>query len=78
MNSKQNPAVGNPTAAGVVVSLTIKAVLVALAALGWVPIADDAIAEVTLAIAAVADAGVYFGIIKPKVTRLQEAAASTS
>ena len=75
MTSNSGP-VANPTTTGVVVSLTIKAVLVALAALGWVPIADDAIAEVTLAVAAVADALVYFGLIKPKVTALQQAAAA--
>lgn len=74
--STTTPTAPNPTTTGVVVSVTIKAVLLALAALGWVPIDDDAIAEVTLAIAAVADLLVYFGLIKPKVNELQ-AAAST-
>ena len=74
--SHTTPTAPNPTTTGVVVSVTIKAVLLALAALGWVPIDDDAIAEVTLAIAAVADLLVYFGLIKPKVNELQ-AAAST-
>jgi hypothetical protein len=74
--STTSPSVPNPTTTGVVVSVTIKAVLLALAALGWVPIADEAIAEVTLAIAAVADLLVYFGLIKPKVNELQAAAAT--
>jgi len=74
--STNTPTAPNPTVTGVIVSVTIKAVLLALAALGWVPIDDDAIAEVTLAIAAVADLLVYFGLIKPKVNELQAAAAA--
>lgn len=64
----------NPAGVGVVISAAVKAVLIALAALGWVPISDDAIAEVTLAVAAVVDVLLYFGLIKPAVTRLQQAA----
>jgi hypothetical protein len=73
-----NPAtpVPNPVGAGVVLSVTIKAILIALAALGWVPITEEAIAEVTLAVAAVADALVYFGLIKPGVNQLREQAAA--
>jgi hypothetical protein len=74
--STNTPTAPNPTVTGVVVSVTIKVVLLALAALGWVPIDDDAIAEVTLAVAAVADLLVYFGLIKPKVNELQAAAAA--
>ncbi|OJF15400.1 hypothetical protein [Couchioplanes caeruleus] len=57
----------NPTAVGVVVSTTIKAVLVAIAALNILPLDDDQIAAVTLALAAVADLAVYFGWVKPRV-----------
>ncbi|MFI5493581.1 hypothetical protein [Actinoplanes sp. NPDC051859] len=57
----------NPTAVGVVVSTTIKAVLVAVAALNILPLDDDQITAVTLALAAVADLGVYFGWVKPRV-----------
>ncbi|MEV6635003.1 hypothetical protein AB0M54_30070 [Actinoplanes sp. NPDC051470] len=67
----------NPTTSGAVLSLAIKAVLVALASLGWVPVSDGAIAEVTLAVGAVADALVYFGIIRPRVGELQRAAAAS-
>ena len=76
--STTTPTAPNPTITGAVISITIKAVLLALAALGWIPIGDDAIAEVTLATAAVADMLVYFGLVKPKVTQLQVAASGTT
>lgn len=68
----------NPAGVGVVISAAVKAVLIALAALGWIPLTDDAIAEVTLAVAAVVDVLLYFGLIKPGVTRLQQSASPDS
>ncbi|MGI5151384.1 hypothetical protein ACQEVC_34310 [Plantactinospora sp. CA-294935] len=67
-----SPTNTNPAGVGVVVSVAVKAVLVALAAVGWVPITEDAIAEVTLAVAALADVLVYFGIVRPRVNQLKE------
>lgn len=72
----------NPVGVGVVISAAVKAVLIALASLGLVPLDDDAIASVTLAVTAVVDVLIYFGLVKPAVTRLQqdatEAAPGTS
>lgn len=66
----------NPAGVGVVISAAVKAVLIALASLGLVPLDDDAIASVTLAVVAVVDVLLYFGLVKPGVTRLQEQAAT--
>ena len=67
----------NPAGVGVVVSAALKAVLIALAGLGWVPLDEDAIASVTLAVVAVVDVLLYFGLVKPGVTRLQQEADAT-
>jgi hypothetical protein len=61
----------NPAGVGVVISAAVKAVLIAVAALGWVPLDEDAIASVTLAVAAVVDVLLYLGLVKPRVNELQ-------
>jgi hypothetical protein len=66
----------NPAGVGVIVSAAVKAVLIALSSLGAVPLNDDAIASVTLAVAAIVDVLLYFGLVKPGVNRLQEQAAT--
>ncbi|WP_018348235.1 hypothetical protein [Longispora albida] len=58
----------NPAGLGAAVSLTVKAVLIALAALGAVPLSEAQVAAVVLAVAAVADLAVYLGLIRPRVT----------
>lgn len=68
----------NPAGVGVVVSSAFKTVLVALAALGWAPLDDTKIAAVTLAVAALVDVLVYFGLVKPKVNQLQAQAAQAA
>jgi hypothetical protein len=67
----------NPTGIGLIVSTTIKAVIVAVAALGVVHLSDTQIAAVTLAIAAVADLAVYFGWVKPRVDQQIATALAT-
>ncbi len=67
----------NPTGSGVIISLTVKAVLVAIASLGWIPLNEDQIAQVTLAIAALADLAVYFGWVKPRVDKQVNEALAT-
>lgn len=71
-----NSNLSNPAGVGVVISGAVKAVLIALASLGAVPLDDDAITSVTLAVAAVVDVLIYFGLVRPGVTRLQERAAA--
>lgn len=77
MSTNPGTPATNPVGAGAVLSVTIKAILIALAALGWVPITEEAITEVTLAVAAIADALVYFGLIKPRVNQLKQQAAAS-
>jgi hypothetical protein len=67
----------SPTATGLIVSTTIKAVLIAVAALNILPLADDQIGAVTVAIAAVADLAVYFGWVKPRVEQQVATALAT-
>lgn len=57
----------NPTAAGLAVSTTIKAVLVAVAALGWIPLDTEQITLVAVAVTAVVDLAVFLGWVKPRV-----------
>lgn len=70
-----NPPASNPAGVGVVISAAVKAVLIALTALGLVPLDDNAIASVTLAVAAVVDVLIYLGLVKPRVNELREQAA---
>lgn len=66
----------NPAGVGVVISGAVKAVLIALASVGLIPFDDNAIASVTLAVAAVVDVLIYLGLVRPGVNRLQEQAAT--
>ncbi|MBG6136502.1 hypothetical protein [Longispora fulva] len=62
-----NPTL-TPTALGAAISVTVKAVLLALVALGAVPLDESQVAALVLAVTAVADLGVYLGIVRPRVT----------
>jgi hypothetical protein len=60
----------NPTGVGATISVTVKAVLVALIAIGLVPWNDGQVSAVALAVAAIVDLAVYLGLIKPHVADL--------
>ncbi|MBG6141148.1 hypothetical protein [Longispora fulva] len=62
-----NPAL-TPTALGAAISVAIKAVLLALVALRVLPLDDAQVAALVLAVAALADLGVYLGVVRPRVT----------
>ena len=69
----------NPTGVGATISVTVKAVLVALIAIGVVPWNDGQVNALALAVAAVVDLAVYLGLIKPHVTDLTtQVTAATS
>ncbi|WP_018350936.1 hypothetical protein [Longispora albida] len=63
-----NPATLTPTALGAAISVTTKAVLLALVALRLVPLDESQVAALVLAVAAVADLAVYLGVVRPRVT----------
>jgi hypothetical protein len=62
--------VNNPTGVGATISVTVKAVLVALITIGLVPWDDGQVSAVALAVAALVDLAVYLGLIKPHVADL--------
>ncbi|GIJ50041.1 hypothetical protein Val02_69270 [Virgisporangium aliadipatigenens] len=62
----------NPTAVGATISAATKAVLLALIATGVLPWTDLQVAAVALAITAVVDLAVTFGLIRPRVTPVSD------
>lgn len=58
----------NPTGVAAVASTAVKAVLIALVAVGILPWDDATVAAVALAVAALVDLAIFLGIIRPKVT----------
>lgn len=56
----------NPTGFGALISMTVKAVLMALVATGILPWDDATTSTVALAVAALADLAVILGVIKPR------------
>lgn len=65
----------NPTGFGALISMTVKAVLMAFVVTGVLPWDDSVTSTVALAVAAVADLAVILGVIKPRTV---PATAATS
>lgn len=60
----------SPTGVAAMISVTVKTVLVALIAIGILPWTETQVSAVALAVAAIVDLAVYFGLIRPHVTTL--------
>lgn len=58
----------NPTGYAATISIAVKAVLVALVAVGALPWDDATVGAVALAVAALVDLAIYVGLVRPRVT----------
>ena len=65
-----------PTGVAAVISTAVKTVLLALIATGVLPWTDAQVTAVGLALSAVVDVALYFGLIRPRVTPVANPKAS--
>lgn len=66
----------NPTGLGALISMTVKAVLMAFVATGVLPWDDATTSTVALAVAALADLAVILGLIRPRTVPAASVPAS--